>query len=235
MERIRIFISKDMKVMMNNGGILFRWLIWVSILFLGIAGKPLDGLAQPITAGTVISSSGAATPAANAFDGNFSTAYTKSVIFSIATGSTGPYDYTSPTASSQCWVGKDFGAKYVITQISYAPATGAAANMELGVFEGANQPDFGDAIPLYMVNTASTPTGAFTTVSITCSRGFRYVRYLGPAYDDGTWRNAVCNIAELQFSGYQAPGDDTQLPQITNLPSVVVHTKNAEEINIKEQ
>jgi hypothetical protein len=56
---------------------------------------------------------------------------------------------------------------------------------------------------------------------VNCSRGFRYVRYVGPA-------DARCNIAELEFYGYPGEGDDTHLYQVTNLPTVSIHTLNGE-------
>ena len=51
---------------------------------------------------------------------------------------------------SYTWVGLDLGEKHVITKIAYAPRNGSAARMQLGVFEGANSPDFTDAVPIYM-------------------------------------------------------------------------------------
>ena len=52
---------------------------------------------------------------------------------------------------------------------------------------------------------------------VNVSRGFRYVRYVGP-------NSARCQIAELEFWGYEGEGDDSQFYQITNLPTVSIHT-----------
>jgi hypothetical protein len=64
-----------------------------------------------------------------------------------------------------------------------------------GVFQGANQMDFSDAVTLYTVG-AQPATGVFTSVSIASTTAFRYVRYLSP-------NNGWGNVAEVQFYGYQ--------------------------------
>lgn len=124
------------------------------------------------------------------------------------------------------WVGLDLGTPHIIKQISFASRKDLASLLELGLFEGANNPDFGDAIPLFVIK--ETPeNGVMTTVDINCSRGFRYVRYVGP-------NNAGCNIAELKFYGEKGTGDDKQFYQPTGLPVVVIHTKNSKDIVEKE-
>jgi len=143
----------------------------------------------------------------NAFDGNLQT------IFASCQRTGG-------------WVGLDLGSKHVITKVAYCPRSGQASRMLLGVFEGANQPDFGDAIPIYMID--ETPTqNHLTNRDIVCSRGFRYVRYIGP-------NDVKCNLAEIEFYGYEDEGDDSQLFQLTNLPTVVIHTTNAVDVTSKD-
>jgi hypothetical protein len=63
-----------------------------------------------------------------------------------------------------------------------------------GIFQGANQPNFSDAVTLYTVTTTPA-SGVFTPASIANTAVFRYVRYLSP---NGGWGN----VAELQFFGY---------------------------------
>ena len=63
---------------------------------------------------------------------------------------------------------------------------------------------------------------------ITCSRGFRYVRYVSP-------NDVRCNLAELEFYGHPGEGDDSQLYQLTNLPTVVVNIADGEEVIEKEK
>ncbi|MDR1170873.1 MAG: CotH kinase family protein [Bacteroidales bacterium] len=124
------------------------------------------------------------------------------------------------------WVGLDLGEKHVITRIAYCSRKDWPQRLLLAVFEGANQPDFGDAIPLHMI--AETPrNNTMTEQTVNCSRGFRYVRYIGP-------NDVRCNIAELEFYGYPGNGDDSRLYQAAGLPDVVIHTANAKDIISKE-
>ena len=98
--------------------------------------------------------------------------------------------------------------------------TWAGLDVQLGVFEGANRADFMDALPLYIITEKGT-IGQMSYADVSCSRGFRYVRYVGPS-------DARCNIAELEFYGYQGEGNDSSLYQLTNLPTVSIHTLDNE-------
>ena len=145
--------------------------------------------------------------ASMAFDGDLTTFYASDV-------------------RSNTWAGLDLGERHVITKVAYAPRSGWPQRMLLGVFEGANNPDFTDAVPIHMIKT--TPNdGVLTAANVKVSRGFRYVRYVGP-------NDVRCNVAELKFYGYKGEGDDSQLYSPTNLPVVVIHTDSAKEITSKE-
>jgi hypothetical protein len=97
------------------------------------------------------------------------------------------------------WVGLDFGAgvSNVITRINYCPRSGSESRMVGGIFQGANQADFSDAVTLFIITTQPA-TGVFTSATINNASAFRYVRYLSPNGGYG-------NVAELQFYGYPAP------------------------------
>ena len=144
----------------------------------------------------------------NVFDGDFDTFFAS-------------YD------RSRTWVGLDLGEKHVITKIGYSPRKTQEGRVELALIEGANTPDFSDALPIHMIKNAA-PSGMMNYEDVVCSRGFRYVRYVGP-------NDARCNLAELEFHGYKAEGDDSQLYQLTNLPTVVVNIDNGEEVIEKEK
>jgi hypothetical protein len=136
-------------------------------------------------------------------------------------------DYTTFYAAyerSVGYVGLDLGKQYVITRVAYAPRKNWAARLVLGVFEGANKPDFSDAVPFYVIK--DTPEyNKMTYAKVNCSRGFRYVRYVGP-------NDARCNISELKFYGKEGCGDNTRLYQLTNLPLVVIRTtENVSEVS----
>lgn len=143
----------------------------------------------------------------NVFDGNYETFFAS-------------YD------RSGTWVGLDLGSRHIITRIGYSPRKTQPHRVELALIEGANKPDFSDAIPIHMIRT-SAPENQMSYAETDCSRGFRYVRYVSP-------NDVRCNLAELEFYGYEGDGDDSQLYQLTNLPTVIINTENAQEIVSKE-
>ena len=148
--------------------------------------------------GTILASSNLSS-AAKAFDDDPSTYY-----FSIN--------------SARQWVGLDLGSPHVITRISFTPRAGYSGRMVLSLFEGGNDPNFMDAIPLYLISDKPAANTA-TTVRVNVSRGVRYIRYVGSA-------GSYCNVADLKFYGYEGEGDDSQFYQITNLPTLSVHVED---------
>lgn len=146
--------------------------------------------------------------AKNAFDGDYDTFFAS-------------YD------RSRTWVGLDLGAPYVITKVGCAPRVSHEVRVELALFEGANSPDFSDALPLAIVKEKGQ-SRVMQYIDVSCSRGFRYVRYVGP-------NDVRCNVAEVEFYGYAGAGDDSKLVQLTNLPTVVIHTENNREITSKTE
>ena len=144
----------------------------------------------------------------NVFDGDFNTYFAS-------------YD------RSGTWVGLDLGEKYVINKIGYSPRLSHQNRVRLAVIEGANNADFSDAIPIHVIKEAGVEK-EMNYAKINCSRGFRYVRYVTP-------NDVRCNLAELAFYGEKGEGDDSQFYQITNLPTVVINTKGAQEVTSKEE
>lgn len=120
------------------------------------------------------------------------------------------------------WVGLDLGEPHVISSIKIVKH----GVCDLGVFQGANSRDFLDAIPLTVINQRISGTTE-VTFDISCSRGFRYIRYVGPA-------GQFCRMAEIKVEGTPGVGDDSKLWQVTELPTVVVNTVNSEEPYDKE-
>ena len=121
---------------------------------------------------------------------------------------------------SYAWVGLDLGEPHIITRIGWAPAKRSRGDERilLGVFEGANTPDFMDAMPIFIIKNKGT-LGKMDYANIVCSKGFRYVRYVGPS-------DQRCNIGELEFYGHAGKGDESNLARLTNLPTVSIHTEN---------
>lgn len=136
----------------------------------------------------------------------------------------------------RAWAGLDLGEQYVIKKIKWMAADNEAWKVNLGVFEGANSPDFMDALPLHIIRS-SKGAGQWDEAEVYCSRGFRYVRYVGPrrlvdaAANDqmGRCEGSHGEMAELRFFGEKGPGDDSALYRFTNLPTVVINTADMEE------
>jgi len=126
--------------------------------------------------------------------------------------------FFAASSPSNGWAGLDLGKRYVITKVGLAasPRSDGVQHTELGLFEGANKPDFSDALPLYMIQEAA-PQYEMTYADVNVSRSFRYVRYKGI---EGT----RSTVAELEFWGYVSSGSERQFYQVTNLPTVVIHT-----------
>ena len=117
---------------------------------------------------------------------------------------------------SRTWVGLDLGTPHVITKVGWCPRESQPSRVQLGFFEASNSPDFLDAVPLYLIPEGGT-ANKLDYADVNVSRGFRYVRYVGP-------NDVRCNIGELEFYGYEGEGDDSKFYQITNLPTVSIHT-----------
>lgn len=130
------------------------------------------------------------------------------------------------------WIGMDLGEKHIITKIAYCPRIDSdyRDRLQLGVFEGANQPDFGDAIALFII--PGYTDRKLNEQEINCTRGFRYVRFVFP-YAQTDWKSSY--MGELKFYGYKGAGNDSKLPQLTNLPTVSIHTVDAQDITSKEE
>ncbi len=134
------------------------------------------GVAKTKLTGTTIGTSGSyqnnGNTIAKATDGNLSTYF------------------DGPTANGN-YVGLDLGSAKVIAQISYAPRSTYASRMVGGVFQASNSSSFSSPVTLYTVS-ATPAVGSLTTVSLTNSTAYRYVRYLSPTGSYG-------NVAEIQF------------------------------------
>ena len=109
------------------------------------------------------------------------------------------FDAPASTGGTNCWVGLDLGAGVsdAITQINYCPRSNIPSRMVGGYFQGANQPDFSDAVTLFTV-TAQPATNVLTTQMITNQSLFRYVRYFAPTTGNG-------NVAEVEFYAIITP------------------------------
>lgn len=133
--------------------------------------------------------------------------------------------YFASYERSLTWVGLDLGTPHIINKVAWSPRNDSqgARRVRLGVFEGANNPDFSDGVPLYLIPEDGT-IGVLSSAKVSVTRPFRYVRYIGP-------NNARCNVAEVEFYGEECTETPEKevLYQPTNLPTVVVHVADNKE------
>ena len=136
------------------------------------------------------------------------------------------------------WIGLDLGSPHIITSVDFYSRKDNkpeeyANRLALGVFEGANHPDFGDAVALTII--PRPPHAGKNTLTINCSKCFRYVRFLFPSNAKHYTDTGLSKyIGEMQFYGYPGVGNNAQLPTLTNLPTINIHTTDAQEINSQE-
>ena len=192
----------------------------IFLLLLLILTLPLTAVESQLLTGTPIGSSpsvdysnNSASTTVNlpsaAFDGDLNTFY-------------------ASYGRSYTWVGLDLGAPHVITRAGWSPRNDGVGpeRVVLGMIEGANRSDFLDAVPLYLIDQRGV-IGEMHYADIMVSKGFRYVRYVGP-------HDKRCNIAELEFYGHAGEGDDSKFYLPSGIPVVIMNTVNAEEPYDKE-
>jgi len=187
-----------------NGNAYYYAISAVNRIGMGTADTALFTLPIQLT-GSLIGTPGsygnaAKNTAAAAMDGNITTFF------------------DAPQASGN-WVGIDLGlnTSSLITRVSYVPRLNYPTRMVGGIFQGANLPDFSDAVALYTVSIAP-PQNVYTDQQVIDTLPFRYLRYLsGP--------NGDCNVAEIQFWGYKQVDTPTTTPPPPTTPSVASATK----------
>lgn len=127
-------------------------------------------------------------------------------------------------SASLGWFGLDLGegGESVVTRVEWYAKDGGSFST-LAVFEGANDPDFLEAFPLYMTPVNGS-TSDWNAAEVHVNRPFRYLRYVGP-------HNSYCRLRGLRFYGYpctEAPAEKLYY-QPTNLPLVVISTVGSQE------
>ena len=150
--------------------------------------------------GTPISSTSDTANAKNAFDGNLETEF--------------------KATSKNGWVGLEFSSPVKISQIGWAQKGTNVKSYLLGIFEGSNDKNFFDAIPIYMI-TSEGKSSQINLVEISCTQTFKYIRYIGP---EG--QNSVISQIEIYGESSAEVSEPQNLFQPTNLPLIVINTEN---------
>ena len=111
------------------------------------------------------------------------------------------------------WVGFELPSPHIITKISWSGIS--SSDLMFGLFEGANEPTFLDAVPLYMFKEQSNTN----YIEIESTVSFKYIRYVSPLKKEVA-------ISNIEIYGYQNPSNDNgKMYQPTNIPLIIVNTE----------
>ena len=123
------------------------------------------------------------------------------------------------------WVGYELSAPYIITKISWSLEDTDDESPQFGIFEGSNELNFLDAVPLYMFKEKTSST----SVEIKSKSSFKYIRYASPLKTKVILKN-------IKVFGYE-PGEneenESNFYQPTNIPLMVVNTEG--KMNLKKK
>ena len=123
------------------------------------------------------------------------------------------------------WIGFSLSSPHIITKISWTNEDISSPNEIFGIFEGANEPNFIDSIPLYMFKEQSN----INFIQIESKSSFKYIRYISPLKKNIT-------ITNIEIYGYEPKENEQKeenLYQPTNIPLIVVNTEGT--INFKKK
>ena len=110
--------------------------------------------------------------------------------------------------------------EYVITQISWTKNGDYKFNYLFGVFEGANDPSFSDAIPIAMIKEEGK-LNEVNVMDLNIDGSYKYIRYIPPN------KNQTA-ITPIKLYGQAKSGTSGNKNfQVTNLPLVSIRTDNS--------
>lgn len=123
----------------------------------------------------------------------------------------------------------ELNSNYIITKISWIKRENYKFNYLLGVFEGANDPNFKDAIPIGIIKEKENKSlDLINYLNIKTNSSYKYIRYIPPNKNNS-------DISPIKVFGYKAPerkkySKDKTYFQATNLPLITIYTENSIEI-----
>ena len=112
---------------------------------------------------------------------------------------------------------------YIISQISWTKKDVNIYNYLLGVFEGANDPSFSDAIPIAMIKDGEI-TNKINYIKVNTTNAYKYIRYIPPNINK-------TDIHPLKIFLSKSKGDSNIINeetnyQPTNLPLISINSAN---------
>ena len=123
----------------------------------------------------------------------------------------------------------ELDSNYIITKISWIKRENYKFNYLLGVFEGANDLNFSDAIPIGIIKEKENENlDLINYLNIKTNNTYKYIRYIPPNKNNS-------DISPIKVFGYkiqeaQKHFREKKYFQATNLPLISICTENSTEI-----
>ena len=112
-------------------------------------------------------------------------------------------------------------SEHVITQISWTKKGDNKFDYLFGVFEGANDPSFSDAVPIAMIKEQGS-LNEVNIIDVDVPNSYKYLRYIPPNANKA-------DISPIKLSGQlksEINASQKKDFQVTNLPLVSIHVDN---------
>ena len=110
---------------------------------------------------------------------------------------------------------------FVISQIRWTKSKDYDLNYLLGIFEGANDPSFKDAVPLAMIKGEIK---VVNYIDINTTNTYKYVRYI-PPNKNSTDISPIKIYGDKKMKSEDIP-ENPKVYQATNLPLIYIYTEN---------
>ena len=118
----------------------------------------------------------------------------------------------------------------IITQIGWTKRSEYKYNHLLGIFEGANDPSFSDAIPIAMIKEQGN-LNEMNFIDVNIPNAYKYIRYI-PPNTNKTDISPIKLYGQLQS---EINVNEKKCFQVTVLPLVSIHTENSANPANKDQ
>ena len=124
----------------------------------------------------------------------------------------------------------EISSEHVVTQISWTKKGDNKLNYILGIFEGANDPSFSDAVPIAMIKEQGV-LNEVNILDVNVPNSYKYIRYIPP-------NKEKADISPIKLSGQlksEINASQKKDFQVTNLPLVSINVENSVFPSNKEQ
>ena len=112
---------------------------------------------------------------------------------------------------------------YIIKQISWTKKEANIYNYLLGIFEGANDPSFSDAIPIAMIKDGEI-SNKINYIKVNTTNIYKYIRYIPPNINKTDIHPIKIFISKLRGESNNSSEEINYQP--TNLPLISINSKN---------